>query len=140
MHDFRQSDLESYLDESLPPEEMARIERALRDDRALVERLASIHARRGEGVHSLGEIWRRHRLSCPTREQLGSFLLGVLPEATANYVAFHVETAGCRYCQANLADLRAQQTSADSEAEVRRRKYFQSSAGRLKTEGGTARR
>ena len=28
-----QSDLEAYLDEALPPEEMARIEKAARDDR-----------------------------------------------------------------------------------------------------------
>jgi hypothetical protein len=129
---FRPSDLEAYLDEALPPDEMARIERAARDDRSLTKQLALIHARRGAGVHSLGEIWRQHRLSCPPREQLGSFLLGVLPEALAGYIAFHVETAGCRYCRANLIDLKTQQAHADQAAEVRRRKYLQSSAGLLK--------
>ena len=74
--DFRTSDLESYLDEALPPEQMARIEKAAREDCGLAGQLASIQARRDAGVHSLGDIWRRHRLSCPTREQLGSLLLG----------------------------------------------------------------
>ena len=32
MNDFRPSDLEAYLDEALPPEEMARIEKAVRED------------------------------------------------------------------------------------------------------------
>ena len=131
-HTFRTSDLEAYLDEALLPEEMAAIEKAARDDRDLAGRLASIHARRSVGVHSLGEIWRQHRLSCPTREQLGSFLLGALPETIAGFIRFHVETSGCRYCQANLADLKSQQAEADQAAQVRRRKYFQSSAGFLK--------
>ena len=61
---MRQADLEAYLDEALPPEEMARIEQALRDRPELRERLAAINARRDTGVHSLGAIWRRHRLSC----------------------------------------------------------------------------
>ena len=128
---FRPSDLEAYLDEALPPEEMAEIEKAVRDDHTLAKQLASIHTRRNAGVYSLGEIWRQHRLSCPTREQLGSYLLEVLPEAHARYVAFHLGVAGCRYCQANLADLQMQEVESDQVAEVRRRKYFQSSAGRL---------
>jgi hypothetical protein len=128
---FRQSDLEAYLDEALPPEEMARIEKAAREDRAIVAQLAAIHARRGTGVHSLGEIWRRHRLSCPSREQLGSYLLGALEEAHADYIAFHTELVGCRYCRANLADLRSQQAGGDPAAPQRRVRYFQSSAAHL---------
>ena len=55
---FRPSDLEAYLDEALPSEEMARIEKAARSDPALARQLASVHARHSAGVHSLGEIWR----------------------------------------------------------------------------------
>lgn len=131
-HHFHTSDLEAYLDEALPPEEMATIEKAARDDAALTGRLASIHARRSAGVHSLGEIWRQRRLSCPTREQLGSFLLGALPASAAAFVRLHVEGSGCRYCRANLDDLRAQQAESDRAAKARRRKFFQSSAGYLK--------
>jgi anti-sigma factor RsiW len=127
-----QADLEAYLDEALPAEEMAEIEKALRDDPELVRRLAEIHARRDSGVFSLGEVWRRHRLSCASREQLGSFLLGVLPEQAARYLAFHLEVVGCRYCQANLADLESQQAEARQAGQERRRKYFQSSASYLR--------
>jgi hypothetical protein len=133
---FSTADLEAYLDEALPPEEMARIEKAARDDTSLMRNLASIHARRDEGIHTLGEIWRQRRLSCPTRQELGNWLLGTIDEDLARYIAFHVEVVGCRYCQANLADLRAQQDGAEQAVTTRRRKYFQSSAGYLKTDGG----
>jgi anti-sigma factor RsiW len=129
---YRQADLEAYLDEALPAEEMSRIEQALRSDRELVRHLAHIHARRNAGVHSLGEVWRRHRLSCPSRQQLGSLLLGALDEAAARYIRFHLDVAGCRYCQANLADLQEQQAEAHEAVQTRRRKYFQSSAGYLR--------
>ena len=129
---FRQGDLDAYLDEALPVEEMTRIEKALRDEPLLARQLAAILARRDSGVISLGEVWRRHRLSCPTRQELGSFLLGVLPDDAAQYVAFHVDLVGCRYCQANVADLKNQQAEAQAATENRRRKFFQSSAGHLR--------
>ncbi len=129
---FTQSELEAYLDESLPAEEMARIEKALREAPHLAGQLTAINARRDAGLHSLGEIWRRHRLSCPGREQLGSYLLGTLSAATAAYIEFHVQVAGCRCCQANLTDLEAQQAEAEEVVQSRRRKYFQSSAGYLR--------
>ncbi len=127
---FTPAELEAYLDEALPAEEMARIEKAAREDRALARQLALLHSRRGRRAHTLGEIWRGRRLTCPTREQLGGLLLGTLPEEHARYIAFHVETVGCRYCQANLADLQTQHVGAEQVA--RRKKYFQSSAGYLK--------
>jgi len=129
---LRQSDLEAYLDEAMPPEEMARIEDALRKDAELVRELAAINARRDAGLHSLGAIWRRERLSCPSRDQLGSYLLGILPDEMADYVDFHIEVVGCRYCRANLADLKNRQAEEPRAAETRRRKYFQSSAGYLR--------
>ena len=129
---LRQSDLDAYLDEALPPEEMARIERALRKDAKLRQQLAATNARRDAGVHSLGEIWRRHRLSCPSRQQLGSYLLDALPDDQAQYVRFHLEVIGCRYCKANLTDLESQEAEAPDAAETRRRKYFQSSVGHLR--------
>src|SRR3990167_8202548 len=100
-----QAELEAYLDEALPVEAMASIERVLRGDPKLAQQLAGINARRDAGLHSLGEIWRRHRLSCPTRELLGSYLLGVLSKEAADYLGFHLEVMGCRVCRANLNDL-----------------------------------
>ena len=131
---FPESDLEAYLDEALPAEEMCRLEKALRNDHTLVRRLSAIHGRRNAGVHSLGEIWRRGRLSCPSREQLGSYLLRALPDDAAIYIAFHLDAVGCRWCQANLADLENQQAEAGEMAQTRRRRYFQSSAGYLRRE------
>ncbi len=131
--DFTTAELEAYLDESLPVERMAAIEEALRHNESLQERMRATNGRRDAGVHSLGEIWRRHRLSCPTREQLGSHLLGVLAADAADYVKFHLETIGCRYCLASLEDLRAQQSAADGEqSHHRRQRYFQSSVGHLR--------
>ena len=130
---IRQSDLEAYLDEALPPEEMARIELALRKDPELIRQLSMINGRRDAGVHSLGEIWRRHRLSCPSRDQWGSYLLGALPEDVEEYLSFHLVTVGCRPCQANLADLDQQQAEAQADTDTRRKKYFQSSAGYLRS-------
>lgn len=125
------AELEAYLDEALPAEEMARIEKALRSDPALAAELAAVMARRDAGGLSIGAIWRRHRLSCPTRQQWGAYLLGTLSEDAAGYFRFHLETVGCRYCQANLIDLRRQHTQAEAGVAERRRKYFQSSVGRL---------
>ena len=129
--EYSQSDLEAYLDEALPSGEMARIEKRLRKDSELIRQLASIHAHRSAGVHSLGDVWRREHLSCPGREQLGSFLLGVLPDEVAEYIAFHLEVVGCRFCQANLIDLKNQQVEQDDATLARRRRYFQTSAGYL---------
>ena len=126
-----QYDLEAYLDEALPPDTMAAIEQALRSDAKLLERLAAVNGRRDAGVHSLGEVWRRHRLSCPSREQLGSFLLQVLDDEVAGFVRFHLEISGCRTCQANLDDLKMRQTDEPAQVDSRRKKYFQSSAGHL---------
>jgi hypothetical protein len=129
---FSTTELEAFLDESLPAERMAAIEDALRKDDQLQRRLAEINGRRDAGVHSLGEIWRRHRLSCPSREQLGSYLLGVLPRELKAYITFHLESIECRYCQASIADLKAQQSAAEAEVAARRQKYFQSSVGHLR--------
>ena len=51
-------------------------------------------------------MWRRERLSCPTREQLGGYLLQALDPELLEYVEFHVKMVGCPYCQANLDDLK----------------------------------
>jgi hypothetical protein len=131
--EFKQSDLEAYLDEALPGEEMAAVEHALRTDKRLAARLSSIHSRRNAGVHSVGEIWRKHRLSCPSKEQLGSYLLEALPDETADYIAFHLQVAGCRICAANLADMQDRQKEDREVVDQRRRKYFQSSAGYLRS-------
>lgn len=127
---YSDHELLAFLDEMLPAEQMTAMENALRHSEALRRRVAGLAQRRDQGHHSVGEIWRRQRLSCPSRSQLGSYLLGTLDAARADYIEFHLHTVGCRYCTANLADLEeSRQTSP--EIETRRRKFFQSSAGYL---------
>ena len=126
------AELDGFLDEALPAEQMSAIESALRNDDVLAKRLAAAVGRREAGVHSLSAVWRRHRLTCPSREQLGSHLLGVLDSGTDDYIKFHLEVVACRFCQASLADLREQHAAADAQqTEHRRKRYFQSSAGYL---------
>jgi hypothetical protein len=78
----------------------------------------------------VGQIWQRLRLSCPTRAELGSYLLGALPDEEWDYFDFHLQTVGCRYCAANLEDLRETSHSA-GDSQQRRQRVFQSSAGYL---------
>lgn len=131
---FTDAELHAYLDEAAPSERVAQIENALREDESLREQLATLVAGRDAGLHSLGEVWRRRRLTCPTREELGSHLLSVLDAEHAEYVTFHLEIVGCRWCNASLDDLREQHQQAEVEESPRRRgKYFESSVGRLKS-------
>ncbi|WP_417748971.1 hypothetical protein [Rosistilla oblonga] len=132
MSERTDADLQAFLDESLPAAQMAEIEAELRDDTDLHQRLATLRGQQDAGLHGLGAIWRRHRVSCLSREELGQFLLGVMDEQAAEYVRFHVQRIGCRYCEANLEDLQGQQREAATQTATRRRKYFQTSVGHLK--------
>ncbi len=86
---------------------------------------------RDRGDHSIGAIWRRTRLSCPTREQLGSYLLQALDGEWQEYIDFHLKTIGCSYCLANLRDLETLHNDTKPKTQERRRRYFESSAGYL---------
>jgi hypothetical protein len=124
----------AYLEESLAGEVMATIENELRRDPNLRERLSALIAQRENGIHSVGDIWRRNRISCPTREELGSYLLGAMMEDASAYIQFHIEQIGCRYCLANLEDLQSAEGASTSHAAVRQRRdrFFQSSVGRVR--------
>ena len=128
--ELTEQQLAAYLDEALPAEQMADVEKSLRNSEEQRRRLANLSRRRDHGLHSVGEIWRRNRLSCPTRRQLGSFVLGTLDQSGTDYIDFHIRTVGCRQCAANLTDL---EQAADSQPDTkhRRRKFFQTSAGLL---------
>src|SRR4051794_38143360 len=102
--------LHAYLDDALSEVESARVERALRESEALQKRLRQAMQERDRGDHAIGAIWRRERLTCASREQLGSYLLQVLDDAEMDYLRFHLETIGCPYCVANLADLQCRQS------------------------------
>ena len=122
--------LRDYLADALTPEESARVEKALRDSAELRARLEDVRQNRADGqLHTLGAIWHRARLTCPSRQQLGSFLLDALDPELASYLKFHLEVVECPFCQANLADLKVQsQTAAAAQAsKTRQHRILQSS-------------
>jgi hypothetical protein len=123
--------LDSYLDDALGDTESAQVEQALRDSEPMRKMLQALMQERDRGEHSIGAIWRRERLSCPPRDQLGSYLLQVLEPSLQDYVDFHVNMIGCPFCSANLADLKALQEEAQPKTNERRRRFFESSAGYL---------
>lgn len=123
--------LASYLDDALDEKETARVEQELRSSEPLRLRLRKLMQERDRGDHSVGAIWRRQRLSCPSREQLGSYLLRGLEDDLQDYIEFHLKTIGCAFCLANLADLETQQRESKTQVQQRRRRYFESSAGLL---------
>lgn len=127
--------LASYLDEALPVEQMIEIEVRLRNEPSLRDRLAAVIDGQDDQLHQLGAIWRRHRLSCPDREEWSQFLLGVLPQDAVDYFQFHLDEIRCGYCAANLDDLRSAQQATQELAQavqLRRQRIFETSAGRLK--------
>lgn len=130
MTTFTDEELLAYVDESLPVERSAEIEGMLRNSDVLRRRLAALMAVQDQGGRTVGEIWRRGRVSCPGRPLWTAYLDGQVSETLRRYLEFHLETIGCRYCAANLDDLKS---SDDAAAQFRRQKIFQTSIGRLKS-------
>lgn len=127
--------LRAYLNDALPAEESARVEKALRDSAELRAQLEDVRQNRGEsGLHSLGAIWRRSRLTCASRQQLGSLLLDALDPDLADYLTFHIEVVGCPFCEANLADLKHKNETASPQARTRQTRILDVSKHLL--EGG----
>ena len=110
--------LREYLLDALAPEVSARVEKALRDSAELRARLEDVRQNRADGqLHTLGAIWHRTRLTCPSRQQLGSYLLEALDPELASYLTFHIEVVECPFCKANLDDLKMQ--TANSRRQLR---------------------
>lgn len=123
----------AFLDEMLPPDRSAQIEQLMREKNDLIHRAALLSRRRDQGGHSVGEIWRRRQLSCPSREILGARLLDIVEPDLEDYIVFHTQVVGCRICLANLEDLKQKQ-STESDNQSRQKRYFESSAGLLRTQ------
>jgi len=132
MVNITREQLAGYLEDALADSETALVEQALRQSEPLRRQLRVLMEEHDRGEHSIGAIWRRQRLSCPSREQLGSYLLEALDPGQQDYVDFHLKTVGCSYCLANLADLQALQQEPAKKVHARRQRFFDSSAGFLK--------
>lgn len=131
MTQFTRVQLHAYLDDTLNDTETAQVEQALRESKQLRDQLRSLMEERERGEHSIGAIWRRHRLSCPTRDQLGSYLLQVLDKDLQDYIHFHLHSIACPYCLANLTDLQSLRQEPAPQTQERRKRFFDSSAGYL---------
>ncbi|QJW96548.1 hypothetical protein [Frigoriglobus tundricola] len=98
--------LRDYLHDALPDGELAAVEKALRENPKLRTLYKDVIEQEDRGEHTVGAIWRRERVSCLSRDQLGGFLLGAGDPELLDYIDFHLKTVGCPVCQANLDDLK----------------------------------
>ncbi len=64
----------------------------------------------------LTDLWEYYRFSCPKRNTIGAYMLGTLEPDWQQYVEFHLNTLGCRFCRANLDDLQNQSRETQQEA------------------------
>jgi hypothetical protein len=98
--------LRDYLHDALPDPELVAVEKALRESAKLRALYKEVGEQEDRGEHTVGAIWRRERISCVSREQLGGYLLGAGDPELLDYIAFHLTIVGCPFCQANLDDLK----------------------------------
>lgn len=120
-----------FADELLPQERSSHIEEQLRNSEELRTRLGEVLRARDQGGHTVGEIWRRHRLSCPQSSELGRYLLKALKPEQLDYIDFHLNTIACPFCQAQIEEMSAALAARDKESNIRRTRLFESSAGFL---------
>ena len=64
----------------------------------------------------LTDLWEYYRFSCPKRNTIGAYMLGTLEPDWHQYVEFHLNVLGCRFCRANLDDLQSQSQETQQEA------------------------
>jgi hypothetical protein len=136
MPEITRETLRDYLADALPDAETAAVEQALRTQPAVQALFNQVRQEVDRGEHSVGAVWRRERLSCPTREQLGGFLLQALDPDLIEYIDFHLKTVGCSFCRANLDDLEKLQAEPEPPRAARRKRIVDSSAGVLPNAGG----
>ncbi|MBB6431597.1 RNA polymerase sigma factor [Algisphaera agarilytica] len=85
----------------------------------------------------LTTAWEAARPSCPKRSTIGAYLLGSLDKPWHDYVRFHLETLGCRFCAANFEDLKQQTQDAEAQSHVEdlNARILRSSVGFLPRQG-----
>jgi hypothetical protein len=124
--------LRAFLHDSLPESEATEVEKQIRDNPKLRELFEQVRQEEDRGEHSVGAIWRRVHVSCPTRDQLGGYMLDAADQELIDYIDFHMKVVGCSFCSANLDDLKQKQAEAETTVKTRRKRIVNSSAGVLK--------
>jgi RNA polymerase sigma factor (sigma-70 family) len=74
----------------------------------------------------LTAVWEQQRFTCPKRSTIGRFLLGTLEEPWNEYVDFHVNKLGCKFCRANVEDI---QKGTEAEQKKVQQRIFESTIG-----------
>ncbi len=129
---YTDEELLAYLEERLASDVSREIEEELRTSPELKSRLGVILATQEDASVAIGAVWSRARLSCPDRAQWSSYVLKLMEDqAYADYLQFHLETIGCRYCQAQVEDL-SSALLPDPQKQARQKKHFESSIGTLR--------
>ncbi|HVR73765.1 MAG TPA: sigma-70 family RNA polymerase sigma factor, partial [Planctomycetota bacterium] len=130
---WRNRDIAAAVDTSEPT-----VTRVKQEALAKLSRLAARHPLGSSAVNFLEEedasriiqgTWRANLLSCVKRSTLGAFALGALEPEWRDYVAFHLDVAGCETCAANLQDMKNEGNPAKTDAPGR---VFTSSIGFLR--------
>jgi RNA polymerase sigma factor (sigma-70 family) len=78
----------------------------------------------------LTDIWKMQRFSCPKRSTVGAFFLGTLDKQWHDYIDFHINTIGCRFCLANLEDIKTE--NAKKKDTTLQAKIMESTVGFLR--------
>ena len=78
----------------------------------------------------LTAVWEEHRFSCLKRSAIGAYLLGTLEAPWQAFADFHLNRLGCRFCLANLDDLRSQ--DAPRQKRTLQQRIMQSTIGFLR--------
>jgi hypothetical protein len=124
---FSTETLRLFLHDELPERELAEIEQTLRSDPAVRAALEAIREQEDRGEHSVGAIWKREHLTCPSRDHLGAYLLQAIDDDHADYITFHLQEIACGFCSANLEDLKLKlQKATDTTSKRRRRRIADS--------------
>lgn len=132
MPEITRQTLRDYLNDALPDAELTAVEKAVRERPEIQALLMHIRQEVDRGEHSVGAVWRREKLSCPSRDQLGGFLLGAGDPEFHDYIEFHLKTVGCPECAANLDDLEQKNANPEPTVHTRRQRILDSSVGILR--------
>lgn len=134
MDTISDEELLAYADELLETELSTHVEKLLRHEKSIRERLKILLEERDQGNLGIGDLWRHERLSCPQLSELGLYLIGALEEKLQDYISFHLQHVGCRYCQATLEEMQSASAvdALDQNAIKRREQLFASSAALLR--------
>lgn len=127
----------AYIRDELPAEQLREIEELLRTNAESRDQLGRLLEGTQGDQHAPGTVWRQSRLTCPSREEWGSYLLGVLDPHFAAYYRFHLDRVECPFCLANVADLRELLQSPLEQIRDRQERIFRSSLGALKLSAPT---